>query len=41
MLKIDIFNHVLPVRFFEKIGDFKDIGSACAACRCCSTSTCA
>jgi predicted TIM-barrel fold metal-dependent hydrolase len=24
--KIDIFNHVLPMRFFERIGDHKDIG---------------
>jgi uncharacterized protein len=26
MRKIDVFNHVLPVRFFERIGDYKDIG---------------
>lgn len=26
MRKIDIFNHVLPMRFFERIGDHKDIG---------------
>ena len=26
MRKIDIFNHILPLKFFEKIGDFKDIG---------------
>ncbi|HYX92688.1 MAG TPA: hypothetical protein VE782_14085 [Myxococcaceae bacterium] len=26
MKKIDVFNHVLPVRFFERIGDYKDIG---------------
>ena len=26
MRKLDIFNHVLPVRFFERIGDYKDIG---------------
>src|SRR5215204_6402069 len=26
MRRIDVFNHVLPVRFFERIGDYKDIG---------------
>src|SRR3954454_3709721 len=26
MRKIDVFNHVLPQRFFERIGDHKDIG---------------
>jgi predicted TIM-barrel fold metal-dependent hydrolase len=26
MRKIDVFNHVLPVRFFERIGNYKDIG---------------
>jgi predicted TIM-barrel fold metal-dependent hydrolase len=26
MRKIDVFNHVLPLRFFEHIGDYKDIG---------------
>lgn len=26
MKKIDIFNHVLPIKFFERIGDYKDIG---------------
>ena len=26
MRKLDIFNHVLPVKFFERIGDYKDIG---------------
>jgi uncharacterized protein len=26
MKKIDVFNHVLPARFFERIGDYKDIG---------------
>ena len=26
MRKVDVFNHVLPVRFFERIGDYKDIG---------------
>src|SRR2546421_6123672 len=26
MLKLDIFNHVMPLKFFERIGDFKDIG---------------
>src|SRR5258706_6676041 len=26
MKKIDIFNHVMPRRFFERIGDYKDIG---------------
>ncbi|MEP7208368.1 MAG: amidohydrolase family protein [Casimicrobiaceae bacterium] len=26
MRKIDIFNHILPAKFFEKIGDYKDIG---------------
>jgi aminocarboxymuconate-semialdehyde decarboxylase len=24
--KIDVFNHILPQRFFERIGDYKDIG---------------
>ena len=26
MRKIDIFNHVMPLKFFERIGDYKDIG---------------
>jgi aminocarboxymuconate-semialdehyde decarboxylase len=26
MKKIDIFNHVMPTKFFERIGDYKDIG---------------
>ncbi len=26
MRKVDIFNHILPVKFFERIGDYKDIG---------------
>src|SRR6266481_5245216 len=26
MRKIDIFNHVMPLEFFERIGDYKDIG---------------
>ena len=26
MKKIDIFNHVMPLKFFERIGDYKDIG---------------
>src|SRR5882762_7060141 len=26
MRKIDIFNHVMPMKFFERIGDYKDIG---------------
>jgi predicted TIM-barrel fold metal-dependent hydrolase len=26
MRKVDVFNHVLPIRFFERIGDYKDIG---------------
>jgi predicted TIM-barrel fold metal-dependent hydrolase len=26
MRKLDIFNHVMPLRFFERIGDYKDIG---------------
>jgi uncharacterized protein len=26
MRKIDIFNHVMPAKFFERIGDYKDIG---------------
>jgi uncharacterized protein len=26
MRKIDVFNHVLPARFFERIGDYRDIG---------------
>ncbi|HVO88416.1 MAG TPA: amidohydrolase family protein [Casimicrobiaceae bacterium] len=26
MKKIDVFNHVLPARFFDRIGDYKDIG---------------
>lgn len=26
MRKIDVFNHILPVKFFERIGDYKDIG---------------
>ncbi len=26
MKKIDIFNHVMPMKFFERIGDYKDIG---------------
>jgi len=26
MRKIDIFNHVMPIKFFERIGDYKDIG---------------
>src|SRR5512144_2015087 len=26
MLKLDVFNHVLPIKFFERIGDYKDIG---------------
>ena len=26
MKKIDVFNHILPQRFFERIGDYKDIG---------------
>jgi uncharacterized protein len=26
MRKIDIFNHVMPQKFFERIGDYKDIG---------------
>lgn len=26
MKKIDVFNHVLPIKFFERIGDYKDIG---------------
>src|SRR5258706_12341599 len=26
MKKLDIFNHVMPMRFFERIGDYKDIG---------------
>ena len=26
MKKIDVFNHVLPVRFFKRIGDYRDIG---------------
>src|SRR5258708_23471588 len=26
MRKIDIFNHVMPTKFFERIGDYKDIG---------------
>jgi predicted TIM-barrel fold metal-dependent hydrolase len=26
MRKVDIFNHVMPRKFFERIGDYKDIG---------------
>ena len=26
MRKVDIFNHVMPAKFFERIGDYKDIG---------------
>jgi aminocarboxymuconate-semialdehyde decarboxylase len=26
MRKIDLFNHVMPRKFFERIGDYKDIG---------------
>ncbi len=26
MRKLDIFNHVMPLKFFERIGDYKDIG---------------
>jgi uncharacterized protein len=26
MRKVDIFNHVMPLKFFERIGDYKDIG---------------
>ena len=26
MRKVDIFNHVMPEKFFERIGDYKDIG---------------
>ena len=26
MKKLDIFNHVMPLKFFERIGDYKDIG---------------
>jgi predicted TIM-barrel fold metal-dependent hydrolase len=26
MRKVDVFNHVMPARFFERIGDYKDIG---------------
>src|SRR5258708_1134688 len=26
MLKLDIFNHVMPGKFLERIGDYKDIG---------------
>src|SRR4029453_16940824 len=26
MRKLDIFNHVMPAKFFERIGDYKDIG---------------
>ena len=26
MRKVDIFNHVMPKKFFERIGDYKDIG---------------
>ena len=26
MRRLDIFNHIMPSRFFERIGDDKDIG---------------
>ncbi len=26
MRKVDVFNHVMPAKFFERIGDYKDIG---------------
>jgi len=26
MRKVDIFNHVMPKKFFERIGDYQDIG---------------
>jgi uncharacterized protein len=26
MRKVDIFNHVMPLKFFQRIGDYKDIG---------------